>query len=330
MTTLTTSTEVPPPRHAHWRITLRRVFAIIGLALLLAVTSGTVWQHVASARARATLAAPGDMVDVGGRDLHLLVAGDGDGPTIVLEAGLLGSSAQWAWVQQHLADDHTVVAYDRPGQGWSDADPAGVDPHRIAADLHTALEQEGHNGPWILVGHSLGGMLVRTFADRYSEDVAGVVLIDSSHPEQPDSPGPLMGNVMRLLGRSGLLRITGVLDRQADGLPAEVLTHALPRLNETSHVDGTSREMHAFERFGQAAARTDGLGTTPLTVISAGDQPQAWHDLQQELATLSSSSRHVTIEGATHLSLVTDHDHARIVADEISRIVADHRPSTGE
>lgn len=320
MATPTESPRLSLQPRSRRRVTLRSAFATVGIAVLLAATLGASWQHAASTRARATTSPHGQLVDVGGRDLHLLVNGDGDGPAIVLEAGLWGSSAQWAWVQQHLAGAHTVVAYDRPGQGWSDADPRGVDPQRITTDLHAALQAQGIEGPWILVGHSMGGLLVRVFADRYADHVAGVVLIDSSHPQQPEAPGPIMGQVTRLLGRSGLLRASGAFDRQAEGLPTETLDHALPILNATTHLDGTARELQAFEQFGRAADRAGDLGATPLSVITAGDQNAAWHELRSDLTALSSSNRHVIVEDATHLSLVTDREHAHAVADEISTL----------
>jgi pimeloyl-ACP methyl ester carboxylesterase len=317
MTTLATARKVStsPPEPPRRRRALRFAAGIIGIVSLAAAVGAT-WQHVASERAGAATPPPGEMVDVGGRDLHLQVSGDRTGPTIVLEAAMFGFSAQWAWVQEELAAHHTVVAYDRPGLGWSDPDPRGADPDRIAGDLHTALRRQGLQEPWILVGHSTGGLLVRTFAERYPDEVAGIVLVDATHPDMVQGPMyRIAGPVVRLLGRTGVLRATGLLAREAAGLPPD----AMPMLTSTGHIDGAAREMAALATFGRDATAAGRLGSTPLTVVTAGKQSQGWHDLQRELAALSSPSRHVVVPGAGHKSLVTDRQHARIVADEIAQ-----------
>lgn len=303
-----------------------RFIAYIAGALALALVVGVGWQHIASRRAVAT-EPPGELVDVGGRRLHLVVEGTGSGPTIVLEGGLSGFSAQWAWVQQELASSHTVVSYDRPGLGWSDPDPDGVDPDRIVEDLRSALRNRGVPGPYVFVGHSMGGLLARVFAERFPGDLAGVVLVDASHPEQAEriEGGAIGGSAtpMRLLVRSGLLRATGAIARQAAGLPEDVLATAAPMLNSTSHLDTTAAETEAFAYIADRAARVTSLGSLPLSVVTAGDSVPGWEALQVELTQLSTSSRHVVIEGATHLSLVTDEGHARLVAAEVRRITAE-------
>lgn len=267
------------------------------------------------------------MVDVGGRNLHLLVAGDGTGPTIVLEAAMFGFSAQWAWVQHALATPHTVVAYDRPGLGWSDPDPRGVDPERIARDLHTALHRQGLQEPWVLVGHSLGGLMVRTFADRYPDEVAGVVLVDATHPATVEGPmAPIAGQAIRLLGRTGVLRATGLLVREAAGLPADTLAVATPILTSTRHITGAARDLAGLSSLGRGGAAAGDLGPTPLTVITAGDQPPEWQARQRDLTALSSSSRHVVVPDAGHRSLVTERRHARTVADEVAQLARSTAP----
>ena len=223
---------------------------------------------------------------------------------------------------------HTVVAYDRPGLGWSDPDPRGLDPDRIADDLHAALQRQGLQEPWILVGHSTGGLMVRTFADRYPDEVACVVLVDATHPEIAEGPmGPIAGQAIRLLGRTGVLRAAGLLAREAAGLPGETLAEAMPIMNSTPHIEAAAREMTGLSAFGRDASAAGDLGSTPLTVITAGDQTQDWHALQRDLTALSSSSRHVVVPDAAHQSLATDRQHARTVADEVARLA--HRSSRG-
>lgn len=119
------------------------------------------------------------LVDAGGRRLHLNVMGeDKDGPTVILEAG--GMSSQWAWIQPEIAEFARVVSYDRAGLGWSEQPH---DARHISQQLHTALEEAGIGGPYVLVGHSMGGVYARQFAGDYPDEVAGMVLLDSSYPD---------------------------------------------------------------------------------------------------------------------------------------------------
>ncbi|WP_433385245.1 alpha/beta fold hydrolase [Actinoplanes sp. CA-142083] len=108
-------------------------------------------------------------------------------------------SANWAWVQQELTPQFRVVSYDRAGLGWSEAGTGRMDAASSAEELHTALAAAGCRPPYVLAGHSYGGLVVRAFADRHPDDVVGLVLVDASHPQQwthipasrgAPSPGP--------------------------------------------------------------------------------------------------------------------------------------------
>ena len=138
--------------------------------------------------------------------------------------------------------------------------------------------------------------------------------------------GPIAGHAVRLLGRTGALRATGQLAREAAGLPADTLTAAMPIVDSTHYIEGAAREMARLPSFGRDAEAAGDLGSTPLTVITAGDQPQQWQALQRDLITLSTSSRHVVVSEAAHQSLVTDRRHARTVADEIAQLARSSSP----
>jgi hypothetical protein len=125
------------------------------------------------------------LVDVGGRGLYLADVGSG-GPTVVLEAGLTDSAATWSGVIPALASFTRVMSYDRPNTtaGASDPAPAPRTAADVVADLHVLLDAEAVPGPYVLVGHSVGGLFVRLYASRYPDEVAGLVLIDTSHEDQ--------------------------------------------------------------------------------------------------------------------------------------------------
>ena len=156
----------------------------------LAVGSvGGMYETAVTARDEVADAAPGSLYDVGGHRLHLNCTGTSS-PTVVLENGLGSTSPNWARVTADVGPTTRVCAYDRAGQGWSDDIGAPQDAVAIAADLHTLLDRAGESGPYVLAGHSAGGTYVMTFAARYPDEVAGMVLLDSMSPyEFTDLPG---------------------------------------------------------------------------------------------------------------------------------------------
>ena len=115
---------------------------------------------------------------MGGYSLHIQCVGTGS-PTVVLDAGLGGTSLDWNLVQTEIGPTTQVCAYDRAGMGWSDTGPAPRTPGQIARELHTLLTNAGIPGPYVLVGHSAGGKNVRMFALQYPDEVAGMVLVDA-------------------------------------------------------------------------------------------------------------------------------------------------------
>jgi pimeloyl-ACP methyl ester carboxylesterase len=128
---------------------------------------------------------PGKLVDVGGWRLHLNCTGKsvGKAPTVVLEAGSGDFSVAWGLVQPAVARFARVCSYDRAGAGWSELGPRPRTWRQIAYELHTALQKAGEKGPYVLVGHSLGGLLIRVYASAYPKEVAGLVLVDSTHED---------------------------------------------------------------------------------------------------------------------------------------------------
>ena len=143
--------------------------------------------------AAATPPLRGRMVDIGGRSLRMVCEGPERGqsakPTVLLEAGAFGFSADWAVVQEKLADEGVrSCSYDRAGLGWSDEGPSPRDGLAVVADLEALLKASGEPGPFVLVGHSMAGLRVRLFAARNPQLVAGLVLVDAATPEDMDDP----------------------------------------------------------------------------------------------------------------------------------------------
>src|SRR5215211_3657857 len=163
------------------RMMLWLVLGILGLAVL-----GTVYQIVGTALDQRAYSPPGQMIDVGGYRMHLYCTGvnqDGSS-TVILETGLGSTSSTWARVQPEVAKATRVCSYDRAGMGWSDPGLPPRDAKHIAQELHTLLHNSGIAGPYVLVGWSYGGLYVREFAGQYGDEVSGLVLLDSSSPDQ--------------------------------------------------------------------------------------------------------------------------------------------------
>ncbi|MFY0529010.1 alpha/beta hydrolase [Archangium gephyra] len=336
---MSASSETPPPASVSQgrppRRWLRRLlWTGLGLALLL--VTGTVYQAVSAAADERDFPPPGRMVDVGGHRLHLHCLGEGR-PTVVLESGANSMSSGWAWVQSEVAKTTRVCAYDRAGNAWSEPGQGPHDAAHVVEQLHTLLANAGESGPLVLVGHSLGGLFVRLYADRYPEQVAGMVLLDASHPDQlerlPGSArkqfelGVKMMALMPALVQVGLVRATGLFDAMGRGLPERAFAEAAAFASTPRHMEAAHDEMLAWDDSAAQVRATRGLGDRPLLVVSAGaaagapELVPAFQALHREMVSLSSRGEYRLIPEANHLSLLTDQAHARQASAAVLDVV---------
>src|SRR5215212_8549561 len=206
------------------------------VVLLVLTIVGAIYQAIATELAERAYPPPGEMVDVGGYSLHANCVGQGS-PTVILDAGLGEFSAHWVRVQREVSDTIRVCAYDRAGMGWSEMGPETRDARQISSELHTLLSKAGIGGPYVLVGHSLGGLSMLTYAARYPDEVAGVTLVDSSteldqfshRPKARDSHEAQKQSLavvprlaqfgVSLLARLGVVRLLSNLDPAFPELP---------------------------------------------------------------------------------------------------------------
>jgi pimeloyl-ACP methyl ester carboxylesterase len=290
-------------------------------------------QQVLTVRDRRRYPAPGLLIHVDGRQIHLQVRGaDSDGPTVVLEAGMGSFSPNWYWVQEELAPVVRSVSYDRAGLGWSRRSRRPRDAQTIAMELRDALREAAMEPPYVLAGHSFGGLPVRAFADLYPDLTAGLVLVDASHPDQwVRWPTPQADRILEVsqrifgwLGWLGVLRALNLSRGIAAGLPARQAAElragaALPGFAATAAAQIRSWSV-SREQLNAAAP----LGALPLAVLAVTEQPRGGElltALQRELAELTKDATFQVVQGASHESLIANRDHARVVAKTIEAVV---------
>ena len=302
------------------------VWLVVGLLALAVI--GAIYQVVATQIDQRTYSPPGKMVDVGTHSLHINCLGEGS-PTVILEAANLGMSAHWVRVQQQLAQTARVCAYDRAGLGWSESGTEPRDAKQISSELHTLLKGADTEAPYVLVGHSYGGLYARMYAARYPNQVAGVVLVDSSHPEQfTRSPqGRAMYEQTRRMGafipwltRLGVIRLTNFYPAHPD-LPSQQRAQIEAFNSSTQQVVTTADEFRATPQTNTQVSNMGSLGDKPLAVLSAGEQSSSWFEMQDELAALSPDSIHRVVDGATHESLLYDKGDSKVTSAAIEQVV---------
>ncbi len=268
----------------------------------------------------------GEMVDVGGRRLRVVTAGPaGERPTIVLEHGAFGCAADWAVVQEKLAAKGLrSIAYDRAGLGHSDPGPRPRDGRAIVDDLTALLRELGETGPLVLVGHSMGGLMVRLFAVTHPDRVVGVVLVDAVTPEVMGSPlgsraVKAFGWSLRLVSRGarlGMMRPVAAIRGDQIGLEGEASAEKRRIFGLASHAHWSSEEVSRWPVTSDQARAADFPTRMPVAVITAGAENTATAlKAIQVLPALASANGYVEhVAGAGHASLL-----GRRFADPIVR-----------
>ncbi|MDM0005616.1 alpha/beta hydrolase [Variovorax sp. J22G73] len=297
---------------------------IVGLAVLAGLV-GVVYEQVGRFRAARDFPPPGRMVDIGGRRTQLDCRGSGS-PTVVFEAGQsVAGALDWAAVQPKVAAHTRACAYSRAGLMWSDASSEPSSAKQVAQDLHAALTAAGERGPFVMVGQSIGGPYVVSFTRYYGAQVAGLVLVDPSHPDQAarvaqymvEKRSPLSRLFLRL-GWTGLLRVAAprLLPRMPHQSEQEVAAiRAFAPLSfraELAESDATERTLAEAGAFRE-------LGDRPLVVLTAmapyteselhgmkitpaqGKEVQAlWKQMHDDIATWSTRGTHRLLPNAGH------------------------------
>lgn len=284
---------------------MRPLVAIFFAICLLPVTLAFAGQNATQLSAK-----PGRLIELGSHRLHIYCMGTG-GPTVVIDSGLGGSSLEWIKVQRSLAQHVRVCSYDRAGYGWSESGPLPRTTSRIVDELFQLLKNANVAGPYVLVGHSFGGYTAQLFANRYPDDTAGLVLVDSSHPEQFERflAPPIKAN----LAPSGKYRhmMLSPAPRMPENLPEEVkpIIRVLNLRGETRQTMG--HELLDFRLSAQQVREAPALPNVPMVVLTRGKRvwpqtdrgtqmEQLWAQLQVELANRTKRAIHILAHRSGH------------------------------
>ena len=300
---------------------LRRILFIALIGAVLLSAAGAVYQFISVRRESARFHPAGQLVDVGGRRLHLVCIGAGE-PTVVFEPSGLGGAGSSSIARAEIARDTRVCSYDRMGMGWSDPGPAVITAGALSDDLDHLLERGGIRPPYVLVAASIGGLVAELYARRHPDRVVGLVFLDAAYSGALDryihewSPLRAMeACTVKIAARLGVLRLLDPLHlRQQPADMAAANIAAIYRVEPMATFCGIVR---ALPVTAQELSAAPPLATaTPLTVLTAetndevvppGFQAMAdsirreWHPLQLALAQRSSRGTWRVVPGSTHL-----------------------------
>jgi pimeloyl-ACP methyl ester carboxylesterase len=305
-------------RRRLWRWTKRVLLGLAGVVALL-LLAGAAYQFVATKLDERKYPPPGRLVDAGGYRLHLNCTGEGT-PTVVLDAGLGGGVLDWSLVQPEVSKFARVCAYDRAGFGWSEAGVRPRTSQQIVKELHALLGNAGVQAPYVLVGHSIAGIHVQLYAAQYPDEVAGVVLVDSSHEDQFSRKElmhipPFYPPLIKALSPFGVARIINEVGAPPPNLPPDIEAERASVYSHTGGMYAYADEMSAIPSgMEQLRSSPMRLGDKPLIVLSRGmkeadqsvspeDADRAerwWAELQADLARRSSNGKQVIAEKSGH------------------------------
>ncbi|WP_182912074.1 alpha/beta fold hydrolase [Sphingomonas cavernae] len=315
---------------------LKRIGLGILVLLVLVVAVGTGYEMLGRLNAKEQYPPPGKLVDIGGRRMHIDCRGTGS-PTVIFESGLgTGGTIDWTLVHDKIAGFTRACAYDRAGIMWSDPKSTPQDAAAVTEDLHATLKAAGISDPLVLVGHSIGGPYTRTYVGKYGDQVAGLVMVDPSHPDQVARLGQVVsvnvhpGRSSRLMHAASALSWTGIVRFMMTGneLPklqteadTRMAAEAMPKAfaYSSKSIKAATAELDGFDRTMAQARAVDSFGNRPLIVltamapfkpeqlkaldITAQDAvrfKQTWQVLHGEQAGFSTRGRQQIVPDATH------------------------------
>jgi pimeloyl-ACP methyl ester carboxylesterase len=329
------SSTSPPAGKRRW---LRTAYKAAG-ALTILGGGGVVLHAILTRRERKRLRPPGRMIEVDSRVMHMLATGAG-APTVILETGVAGYFGEWEWVQQEVGKYTRVISYDRAGLGFSENAAGKRDAGSMARQLAEMLYRAGERPPYILVGHSFGGLVVMAYANLFPQNTAGLVLVDPWHPNQTERSPELRSQLRNFrnffpaaaaASHFGIMRVTDLLSRMTEGLSESERTRARMFFVSARHLKSAARELDALKETADQM-RSVHFGNLPVLILSAAAPEVEWvnelHMMHEEMLSLSTRATHRIIPGVEHLNFITRRENVRQVSRAILELIADVRGSS--
>lgn len=316
---------------------LKRLGMGLLILIILLLISGFIFEKVSRSNAE-KIQPDGQLANVDNHKMHYFKKGTG-GPSIIFETAFdPAGHLQWYHIQQQLPGTYTTFSYDRSGILWSERGTSPKTGEKMAEELHTLLEKANVPKPYILVGHSFGGMLTRFFVKKYPQDVAGVILVDSQYPEDDKFLSPELYAMVNQGLPAGFLKFANTF-----GVARLMFKNMFPNKTEYQYQNSVMpallyksayavlEEQEQMKSIKQEAARINTFGSVPLYVITAGDKTSynsfikdeklktemlgAWDKMQKDLLKLSSDSRQIIASGSGHY---INQDQPKVIEDAIN------------
>jgi pimeloyl-ACP methyl ester carboxylesterase len=323
---------------------LSRVFATLAVVCLLIAAAGATYNALSLRHYRKLSGVPGKLYNVNGYAMHMYCTGQGS-PTIILDSGLGDDFTIWAKVQPDLSRVTRVCSYDRAGFGWSQARPGVQDANAISAELHQLVSVSGVQRPFILMGHSIAGLYLRSYAAHYPNDLAGLVFVDGATPLQDDRVPRELVKIQdqqrkempwqKLLMTLSWYRIKGI----CTAVPAGFESYSLWIKADScvpSQMSAMENELDAERASGEETLHAGPFGSLPILIFSRDPEVLAanwpaevatgnavvWNQMQEEAKGLSDHSRRIIAKGSDHYVQI---DRADLVKKEVSAFVLQFR-----
>lgn len=332
--------NVQPERVRPMRRVVRgigRALKWLGLSLVAILVLGFVFQLISVELDRRGYQPPGQVVKVDGHLMHIHCTGQGS-PTIILEAGAYSYSTEWYWVQRQMSSTNRVCSYDRAGYGWSEPVAGSRDGVQLVHELHSLLQAANIPGPYVMAGHSLGGVTTPIYAAEYPNDVLGLILVDSAIPlasldadayEKYKSQNESAYWLLSALVRFGAARFIIGNEVASYGLPRDVAAELTALKSTNQAVDTWDAEVRqSLLKLSQQAKAAADFGARPLIVLWAGHPelttPEDRAKLQaiwRQVAVHSSNSLTRVIDGADHGSIQGNDQYAQQVSGAIREVI---------
>jgi pimeloyl-ACP methyl ester carboxylesterase len=306
---------------------IRRIAIGLAALVVLLLLVGASYEVAGRRHAAREFPPPGKLVEIGGRRIQLDCRGMGS-PTVVLESGLdMSGSLSWSLVHDSIAKTTRACAYSRAGIMWSDPRKGPQSGKATAEDLHATLGAAGERAPFVLVGHSIGGAYIMIYTKYFGSDVAGLVFVDASHPDQvsrfkevtPMTVGEAMKTlkVAAAFSRTGFVRAVASSTGGAPNEPsattrataAYASTSLSAMLNEADALDATLAEAGTFRQLGDrpvfvltaGAPQSPGeLSSMKMSAAQGKRHAELWDAMQGEEASWSSRGQRQVLPDATH------------------------------